>query len=410
MTTKLAIIPPLSQSKQSLMACGYLYFERIIAGVSEADNKFALRGREVHQFLADYVNHLVASRQRQSIAHFNLMLDSSRLSPDAIDILSALRDNFEIDPEQVLCCEQRLYLDAELNPLPSEEIDAFAEPGDWQSVGNMARKLRVAYEGKPDLVLIHGNEAKIPDYKSQYQIVDAEDSFQGKFYSLLVMLHYEFVEKVTFELQFVRYGSARRSVTYTRGDIPHMKGLVARERDRQIQLHAQAQTSAASFEAMPGDHCAYCPLLHSTCPIKEQNVHAQESPADWLRFELWAKQAIKINEQRLRAHVNANGPVKVKDDNGNCYSREFELKERTTFPLLATLNEITDWIKQGGDDFTRKPDGSERLRIGATELKPMLNAKKRAPLAENVGRIRETEAYTQFSLKGSDEQEDDSAA
>lgn len=382
-------IPPLSQSRQTLMACSYLYMKRIISGLSEADNKYSLRGREVHDFLAEYVTHLVDTRQRQDIGHFNMMLDGSGLTADAIDILAAMRDGFEVDPDQVLCCEKRLYLDAEFNPvILDDDVQAKDVPE------------HIHYEGKPDLVLLlNGSEARIPDYKSQFQIVDA-DTFQGRLYSLLVMLHYPFVEKVTFELQFVRYGRASRSVTYTRSDIPHLKGLVSRERDRQLVLHQAA--SPETLSAMPGPHCAFCPLLHTTCPIKETNVHAEQSPEDRLRFEIWAKEALKVNEQVLKAHVNVHGAVRVQDDNSNLYIREFQLKERTFYPALATLQQVTDWIKQGGDDFTVKQDGSERLRIGATELKPMLKAKKRAPLAEKINGVKQVEQYTQFSLAGVD--------
>lgn len=387
-------IPPLSQSRQQLMACSYLYMKRIIAGVSEADNIYALRGREVHNFLAGYVNHLVETRQRQDIARFNLMLDGAWLTGDAIDILAAMRDSFEIDPEQVLCCEKRFYLTADFTPMDAEGVE-FAEQ--WHREGP-------AYEGKPDLVLIDGTDARIPDYKSQFQIVDA-DTFQGRLYSLLVMLHYPFVQKVTFELQFVRYGRASRSVTYTRTDIPHLKGLVSRERDRQMALHQ----SQAPLSAMPGDHCAFCPLLHSSCPIKETNVYAEQSPEDRLRFEIWAKQALKRNELVLRAHVNANGSVKVQDDNGNQYTRAFQLKKRDTFPVIATMQEITNWIHGGGDDFTTFADGSERLRIGATELKPMLKAKKRAPLAAALEKVKQSEEYTQFSLTGVDADDEEHA-
>jgi hypothetical protein len=44
------------------------------------------------------------------------------------------------------------------------------------------------------------------------------------------------LQRVKFVLEFVRYG-ASRSVEYTRGDLPWLKKLAERERERQRRLH-----------------------------------------------------------------------------------------------------------------------------------------------------------------------------
>jgi hypothetical protein len=49
-------------------------------------------------------------------------------------------------------------------------------------------------------------EAEIEDWKSYYQIIDV-DTFQSKFYPLLLMSLNPSLEKVKFVLEFVRYGS-----------------------------------------------------------------------------------------------------------------------------------------------------------------------------------------------------------
>jgi len=51
-------------------------------------------------------------------------------------------------------------------------------------------------------------EAEVEDWKSYYQIIDA-DTFQSKFYPLLLMCLSPFLEKVKFVLEFVRYGASR---------------------------------------------------------------------------------------------------------------------------------------------------------------------------------------------------------
>ncbi|HEV7674344.1 MAG TPA: PD-(D/E)XK nuclease family protein [Candidatus Angelobacter sp.] len=374
-----SIAPPLSQSRLNLMGCPHLYQKRVIEGLQESDNPFAIRGREFHDVRADYVVHLVATRQRKDPAKLDELLNDNAISEDAYQLLTNSRDEFEIDPESVLHIEQRLYLGDDFEPV---EIPKFA-----------------AYEGKPDLVLINGAEARIPDYKTTFQIFDA-DTPQGRLYSLLVMIHYPFVERVVFELHFVRYGSAKRKAEYTRDQISHLKGRVARDRDRQLALHALTERGEVA-PAIPGEACIYCPLLMTTCPNREINDYAVSTPEDLLKEEVFLKARIKRVSGLLKTHVSVEGPVSYSDANGHTYSREFELKERTTFPLIPVLETLIAWTKRTGEDITAK------LKIGATELKPLLKAKKRAELATEVEGVKIVEQYTQFSLKGS---EDDDAA
>lgn len=61
-------------------------------------------------------------------------------------------------------------------------------------------------------------EAEIDDWKSSYHIINA-DTFESKFYSLLLMCLNPSLEKVKFVLEFVHYG-ASRCVEYARKDLP----------------------------------------------------------------------------------------------------------------------------------------------------------------------------------------------
>lgn len=399
MQTKTSGIVPLTQSLLNLMGCPYLYQKRVIDGLEEVDNPFAIRGREFHDIRADYVAHLVATRQRKDPAKLDALLNDNAVSEDAFQLLQASRDDFEIDPESVLNIEQRLYLNDDFGPMSQEEVDSIA--GFEERNGPSGRG--AAYAGKPDLVLLDGVGAIIPDYKTTFNMYDA-DTPQGRLYALLVMLHYGFVERVVFELHFVRYGNSKRTAEYTRSQISHLKGRVARDRDRQLSIHAMADQGEIA-PAIPGEACANCPLLLTSCPERAKNDRAQWTPEDLLQEEVFLRARAKRVESLLKEHVAFHGPVKYKDANGRTYAREFQLKERTFFPALATLQAVTTWIKQGGDDFTAKADGSERLRIGATELKPILKAKKRAPLAESIEGVKIVEKYTQFTLTGVDEEE-----
>jgi hypothetical protein len=116
-------------------------------------------------------------------------------------------------------------------------------------------------------------EAEIEDWKSYYQIIDA-DTFQSKFYPLLLMCPNPSLERVKFALEFVRYG-ASRCVEYTRGDLPWLKELAQRERSRQRKLHELAASDESDLKVFPGRHCTWCPLLLNGCPVAQTNPYSQ---------------------------------------------------------------------------------------------------------------------------------------
>jgi hypothetical protein len=51
-------------------------------------------------------------------------------------------------------------------------------------------------------------DAEIHDWKSYYQIIDP-DTFQSKFYPLLLMCLNPSLQRVKFVLEFIRYGASR---------------------------------------------------------------------------------------------------------------------------------------------------------------------------------------------------------
>src|SRR5207237_322951 len=79
----------------------------------------------------------------------------------------------------------------------------------------------------------------------------------------------------TFSLDFVRYGIARRSVEFTRADVKKLKDTASRERLRQVALYHRLDRE---FSAIPGRHCAYCPLLMEGCPLSKVNPYSALTP------------------------------------------------------------------------------------------------------------------------------------
>jgi hypothetical protein len=204
-------LPPLSQSRHGDMACETLYVRKHVQGTRMGESEPAARGIEIHQVLATYINHLVRTKCATDLEAFDALMKG--VGDEAREVLEKFRDNHAFDPEKILATELHIALDKNFLPIK--------QPDDGEQIGE--------YEGTLDLVMIHSlTEAEIDDWKSYYQVIDA-DTFQSKFYPLLLMCLNPSLEKVKFVLEFVRYG-ASRSVGYTRKDLPWLKELAQRER------------------------------------------------------------------------------------------------------------------------------------------------------------------------------------
>jgi len=367
------------------MPCAFLYLERVIRSVDEPENEFFLRGTEVHEAACDYVNHLVSTKQKTDSGWYEKNILVRPYLPDALELLDGLKEKLAVDPEKVLATELYLALDDQMQPY---ETDPSGRTMDGAEADTPP-----AFEGTLDLVIcLSAKEADIHDYKTFWMICDA-DSFQSKLYPFLLFKHYPQLETVRFHLQFVRYG-VERAVTFTRADLPKLEKLVRGERARQIALH-EAHESAAidTAQAMPGSHCAYCPILRK-CPLGDTNPMTQD-PQDLARFGIWLLQASKQTTATLKALVNVNGPITVQDANGKQYEAGFHLQERSSYPLSDCLPVI----------MQHEPELAGKLTISG--LSSPLKAKKRQKLAEELAGLKAISAQTRFGIRGVDGEEED---
>jgi hypothetical protein len=275
-------IPPLSQSRHGDIACETLYVRKHVQGAKVADSEPAARGIEIHQVLATYINHLVKTTRTTDLEIFDALVRGA--GTEAREVLEKFRDNHAFDPEKILATELHIALDEHFVPIEHPAGD-----------GPIA-----TYEGTLDLVMLHSlSEAEIDDWKSYYQVIEA-DTFQSKFYPLLLMCLNPSLERVKFVLEFVRYG-ASRSVEYTRKDMPWLKELAQMERTRQRKLHELVPSGDRDLKVSPGRHCTWCPLLLNGCPVAETNPYGQMTPEQRLRFALWLQEAEKQNTRVLKA-------------------------------------------------------------------------------------------------------------
>jgi len=122
-----------------------------------AESEPAARGIEIHQVLASYINHLVGAKRVDGPRSVGRLDESCRYggtgSPGEVSGQSC------VDPEKILATELHIALDENFLPIQ--------HPGDASQTAE--------YEGTLDLVMLHSlTDAEIDDWKSYFQIIDAE--------------------------------------------------------------------------------------------------------------------------------------------------------------------------------------------------------------------------------------------
>jgi hypothetical protein len=364
-------IPPLSQSRYGDMACETLYVCKHVQGARLGESGPAARGIEIHEVLASYLNHLVSARRARDLEIFDALMKGT--GDEAREVLEKFRDNHAFDPEKILATELHIALDE--NFLPSEHPD---------DEGQIAE-----YEGTLDLVMLPSlTEAEIDDWKSYYQVIDA-DTFQSKFYPLLLMCLNPSLERVKFVLEFVRYG-ASRAVQYTRKDLPWLKELAQRERARQRKLHGLNRSR--KLKTSPGRHCTWYPLLLNGCPVAETNPYGRMTAERRLRFAVWLQEAEKQNTKVLKHLMVKRGPIHYRDGNQNEHLAEFVPVEKKFYPYRDAVSILDEWFRTHADERALK----DKLTISG--LSAPLKAEKRAELAQKLAGVTDVHFETELRI------------
>jgi hypothetical protein len=366
-------IPPLSQSRHGDMARETLYAHKHVQRARMGESEPAARGTEIHQVLATYINHLVRTTRASDLEVFDALARDA--CAEAREALEKFRDNHAFDPDKIFATELHIALDQNFLPIDPLEEDAKT----------------VEYEGTLDLVMVHSlTEAEIDDWKSYYQIIDA-DTLESKFYPLLLMCLNPSLERVKFVLEFVRYG-ASRSVAYTRTDLPWLKELAAKERARQKQLHQLACGGKRDLKTSPGRYCTWCPLLLNGCPVAETNPYGRMTAEKRLRFALWLREAEKHNTNVLKNLMQKRGPIRYRDGNQDEYVAEFVLTEKRFYPYSDAITILHEW-------FTTHPEETNlRDKLTISGLSQALRAEKREELAQKLAPILNVRIDTELRI------------
>lgn len=366
-------ILPLSQSRHGDLACETLYVRKHVLCARVGESEPAARGIEIHEILATYINHLARTTRTTDLELFDALMKG--VGTEAREVLEKFRDNHAFDPEKILATELHIALDERFLPVEQLHDD-----------GHMAE-----YEGTLDLVMLHSiTEAEIDDWKSYYQIIDA-DTFQSKLYPLLLMCLNPSLERVKFVLEFVRYGVSRY-VEYTRRDLPWLKELAQRERARQRKLHELVSSGERDLRVSPGRHCTWCPLLLNGCPVAETNPYGQMTVEERLRFALWLQEAEKQNTKVLKDLMVERGPIRYRDGNQGEYLADFVAVEKRFYPYRDAVPILDSWFRVHAEER----DLREKLTISG--LSSPLKAEKRAKLAENLAGVVDVRVETELRI------------
>lgn len=380
-----AATPPLSQSRYQDMGCSLMYHS-IHVRKMRIESEASRRGSDVHAVVARYMDHLNITRQKTDYKKLQELSEDS--GEEAREILGTFLETWFCDPEKIYDTELYIALDEDFNVI---EFHGQANREDPRPEG-------AAYEATLDLVIMDTDvDATIDDWKTFHQIVDAE-SFQSKLYPLMLFCLNPKLKTVTFILNFVRYGDATRSVSYTREDVPKLKKIAERERRRQVDLETK---SVGQLKATPGSHCIWCPILMTECPMKQINPFSNLTPEERVGFAIWMKSANKENNAHLKYFAAEKGPIPYRDANGVLYEAGFVKGEKVTFPLIGSVPILTKYLN--GNPGDKKFVQNLNISGLATPLK----AKKRGDLAGDMESVKETTTVTKFKIGQPGEREDD---
>jgi hypothetical protein len=404
-TQKGTAMPDTPATRQSIfeqMSCETAYKLVHIDGLRTPNTTQSDRGTDIHEVLAQYVDHCASKRIPADFAFLDSLTDSA--TEEVAQILESCRENLTVDWQNLFGSEISMGLDKDFQPTYSMDHDNKPVPIDqiWGTEVVPFGGKPPAYCGILDTIYLMpgGTVARIVDWKSHPRPFPA-DSFQGKLYSLMLMMHIPELTEVEFGLKFVRYANVVTTQKYFRSDVPQMMDDVRRVRNRQRDIHEKVENQQP-LRTHGGAHCIYCPCVldpvYIPCPIYRMNPMTNLSPADRLNWRLVHDAMNRTNNQAMSQYVDGSGQeIHSQDANGKHYTFGPKPKKKTTYPLftqaqdgsfdMPIVDALLNWANDHPDDLVPRKGRNPwfcNLSIGATKLKGYLNHKDGGPIQKRV--------------------------
>ena len=418
-------IPALRQSLFETMSCETSYKLVHIDGIKPPSTGPSYRGTDIHSVLSLYVAHCASKRVPADFAFLDSLTSSA--TEEVASILESCRENLTVDWQNLFGSEISMGLDKDFQPTYSVGHDGqfVSVHPIWGFMREDVTRKPPAYCGILDTIYLMpgGTVARIVDWKSHPRPFPA-DSFQGKLYSLMLMMHIPELKEVEFGLRFVRYANVVTTQKYFRSDVPQMMDDVRRVRSRQRDIHEKLEQQQP-LRTHGGAHCLYCPCaldpINIPCPLIkitedgkriDMNQMTSLSPADRLSTRLALDVLGRLNNQAMQQYVDGSGQdIHSQDANGKSYSFGPVEKEKTTYPVFAgdghggftlpIIDALLDWQNAYPDDLVPRKGSKPwflNLRIGSTQLKSYLKAKKRELIDNRIKDLATVEKKVELRI------------
>lgn len=286
-------LPVIRQSLLEDAKCLYRFHALHIEGIKEPSNEFQERGVDLHALHSKYVNHLLATDQEFDFEYAANLASSPEWNRDAVAIFNRWYPSQIFEPRKIYGTEVKIELGLGLKPI---------------SLGEVA-----AYSGILDRLEISGTTATVVDLKSHFGSF-APTTIQSFFYPWLIRKSMPYIEKIGFELHFVRWNIVRK-VEFTAEEIDQLQvervfilveALAAAIEDNEFPAIANAKCSICSLE---------CPLIEAGARREAVGQIPDQATATELAGILYVmeKKVAKL-QLSLKGHAIEFGPIAM--DNG----------------------------------------------------------------------------------------------
>ncbi len=216
-------------------------------GQRDPDSEAAERGQHFHAMGKLYVDFLVSSEQESDWSYADEVANSQKWNLEAMVIFRDWSRRRTFNPRTVFATEYQIRLNWDLQPVDDDDPD-------------------VVFAGDIDLLEISGNEAIVGDYKTHFGVFEPT-TIQSIYYPWLLFQIMPTLDKITFNLEFVRWG-ANRSKEFTRDQLPEMNRYVQNQ-----VIRLAGAVASNEWPATVNSKCVYC---HLQCPLVDAGL-TQES-------------------------------------------------------------------------------------------------------------------------------------